>query len=145
MRDNGTDYKSVSATISHTDLDETPVIISGNDHIRTFLMPPSNVVVTATFKPTDATGIEQAPQSTALSAYVRNGILHLSGLSEGQTWRVHNITGMLVYQGVATGSKVTISLSAYRYRRNGNVENRKLRVKVARYKLQGTNNEHLKS
>ena len=46
--------------------------------------------------------ISEISHSNALKAYSRNGILYVSGLTVGETWRVYDILGKLVYQGVAT-------------------------------------------
>jgi hypothetical protein len=45
-----------------------------------------------------------------LNAFTRNGVLYLSGLTAGQTWRVYTITGTLVRQGLATGDKAELAL-----------------------------------
>ena len=59
-----------------------------------FTMPARDVSVSSGYK--DATGNEALP-SGGLRAYVENGVLHVGGISAGQTWRVYTITGALVY------------------------------------------------
>jgi hypothetical protein len=46
-----------------------------------------------------------------LKAWMSDGILHVSGLTEGKTWSVYNVTGTLVYQSVATGKEAKIILN----------------------------------
>ena len=56
-------------------------------------------------------GNEQLTVNNAqLKAWTRNGMLHISGLVVGQTWRVYNITGTLVYQAVADSGKAEVIL-----------------------------------
>jgi hypothetical protein len=43
-------------------------------------------------------------QENVLKGYVLNGMLYVSGLTEGQPWYVYNLNGVLIYQGFATGS-----------------------------------------
>ena len=45
-----------------------------------------------------------------LKAWTNNGILHVSGLTEGKVWNLYNASGALVKQGVADSDVVTISL-----------------------------------
>ncbi|MCL2041289.1 MAG: T9SS type A sorting domain-containing protein [Bacteroidales bacterium] len=46
--------------------------------------------------------IPEISQPNPLKAYTQNRILYVSGLTVGETWRVYDILGKLVYQGVAT-------------------------------------------
>ena len=41
------------------------------------------------------------PAVHPLKAWKQNGMLHVSGLIAGKLWRVYNISGMLLYQGIA--------------------------------------------
>ncbi|MCL2040440.1 MAG: hypothetical protein FWG84_00180 [Bacteroidales bacterium] len=66
---------------------------------------------TQDFSITIGVGIAEISQSNTLKAYTRNGILYVSGLTVGETWRVYDILGKLVYQGVATDETVNIPLS----------------------------------
>ena len=45
--------------------------------------------------------IPEILQPNPLKAYTQNSILYVSGLTVGETWRVYDILGKLVYQGVA--------------------------------------------
>ncbi|MDR0796189.1 MAG: DUF6383 domain-containing protein, partial [Tannerella sp.] len=45
-----------------------------------------------------------------LKAWVQNGTLHVSGLTEGKPWQVYNLYGQMIYTGIATGDKAEIAL-----------------------------------
>jgi hypothetical protein len=64
----------------------------------TFTMPAGHITVVAVFKATVANDpvVPNVPV-----AYVANSTLYLSGLQAGETFSVYNITGALIYQGVA--------------------------------------------
>jgi hypothetical protein len=47
-----------------------------------------------------------------LKAYAQNGVLHVTGLTPGQTWRVYSITGTQVYSAIATAARAEIPLPA---------------------------------
>ena len=51
------------------------------------------------------------PQIGSLRAWINSGILHISGLVEGQTWKLYNTSGLLVKQGVADSNLVTVVLN----------------------------------
>ena len=46
-------------------------------------------------------GITYIPQQTTIKAYVNDGILHVSGLTQGDVWSVYNVSGALIYQSTA--------------------------------------------
>jgi hypothetical protein len=74
-------------------------------------MPASHIRVVAVFSV--ATGIKDIKDDKDvhdLKAFVQNGTLHVSGLTAGQSWKVYNITGSLIYQGIATDSKAEFAL-----------------------------------
>ena len=73
-----------------------PLFMRDGD-ICTFLMRPYEVIIRATFKLDDKTGIWNVAQEKSLKAYVANGMLYVSGLAEGATLKVYNITGTLIY------------------------------------------------
>jgi hypothetical protein len=52
-------------------------------------------------------GIE-APQVDALTAYVRGGMLYVSGLAVGEAWSVYDISGKRVYHGVAAAVPLAV-------------------------------------
>jgi len=60
-----------------------------------------------------STGIDDVGQETGLKAWIESGILHISGLTAGETWNVYSVTGVLVHHGVATDIDVTASLPAH--------------------------------
>jgi hypothetical protein len=45
---------------------------------------------------------------TPLRAWVADGILHIGGLTGGETYRIYTISGTLVYQGIATSNDVVV-------------------------------------
>ena len=45
-----------------------------------------------------------------LRAYVQNGVLHVTGLTPGEQWRVYNMTGVLIYTGIAVETHGRASL-----------------------------------
>jgi hypothetical protein len=92
---------------------------SGNDGIPAgtngafqFRVTPANVRNSAyssgtiTASPVSNDGIYAA----SLKAYTQNGVLYVSGLTEGKTWQVYNMLGTLVYQGDANTDKAEIRL-----------------------------------
>ena len=70
-------------------------------------MPPNEVTVKATF--TQSTGVE-TQYIASLQAYTRDGVLHVTGLTPGESWRVYNMPGMIVYQGIAVDESAKIPL-----------------------------------
>ena len=67
-----------------------------------------NVLVTVEFEA--GIGVTN-PQTSSLRAWINNGILHISGLTEGQAWKLYNTSGLLVKQGIADSDVVTVSLN----------------------------------
>jgi hypothetical protein len=72
----------------------------------TFVMPQNAVTVTAIFQKTQTQIDEDIQQTQTLKAWVENGTLYVSGLTAGKWWGVYNITGTLMYQGIAVGDNV---------------------------------------
>jgi len=58
------------------------------------------------------TGVGNVPPSKSLEAWMQNGMLHVSGLTAGQSWRIYNASGELVYQSIANGEQADIPLFA---------------------------------
>jgi len=54
--------------------------------------------------------IPEISQPNPLKAYTQNRILYVSGLTVGETWRVYDILGKLVYQGVANDETANTAL-----------------------------------
>ena len=46
----------------------------------------------------------------SLKTWTQNGVLHVSGLTQGTKWYVYNMNGILIYQGTANGREANISL-----------------------------------
>ena len=58
-----------------------------------------------------ATGNETLPV-ISLKAWVNNGQLYVTGLTEGKTWSIYTASGHLVYRNVAVNSEEYVTLSA---------------------------------
>ena len=69
---------------------------------------PVQVEITYTITPT---GMDDIPQAKPLKAYMRNGRLHVEGLTAGKSWSVYSVSGTPVYQGKATGEEADVSLT----------------------------------
>jgi hypothetical protein len=54
--------------------------------------------------------IQNRETEQALRAWMSNDILHIEGLTIGQIYRIYNIAGTLVYQGIATKNPMQIQL-----------------------------------
>jgi hypothetical protein len=50
--------------------------------------------------------------TTSLQAWMRGGLLHVEGLTIGETLSIYSATGALVYQGVATSEEMDIPIKA---------------------------------
>ncbi len=88
---------SVTLTLTYNAAIMTTETISGN--------------IKATFyKETASTDINL--QANRINTYVQNGVLHIIGLIAGESWSIYNLSGIGVYQGVATSSEEKIDLSA---------------------------------
>ena len=57
------------------------------------------------------TSISEIPQTNTLRAWAYDGLLYITGLSEGKGLSVYNVSGALVYQTVAVSDKVEIPLN----------------------------------
>jgi hypothetical protein len=56
------------------------------------------------------TAIGDISQEKGLKASVQNGVLYIGGLTQGKVWSVYNISGALVYGGIAGGDKAEVHL-----------------------------------
>ena len=65
----------------------------------------------ATITVTKKTGVEDL-QSNPLTAWVRDGILHVTGLTVGETLNVYTINGAAVYRSVASSEEADIPVPA---------------------------------
>ena len=102
----------------------TSVVIPLNStgHVHTFTMPAHHVSILATFKDPRSVGIEDI-HANSLKAFAQNGILYVSGMAKGEMLSIYNITGTLIYQGIANKSEMEIHFSGrgvYIIRTNNN-------------------------
>ncbi|MDR0437815.1 MAG: hypothetical protein LBH22_05885, partial [Bacteroidales bacterium] len=67
---------------------------------------PSISDVIQTNPPVNIRDIEEG--AMLLQAWIQNGVLHIKGLSVGQIYRIYNISGVMVYQGVASAEVVQV-------------------------------------
>jgi hypothetical protein len=75
------------------------------------VLPDDSKLLSITIqKSTGIEGIDNLP-SKSLKAWMHGETLHVSGLTSGQTWRVYNISGMLLYHDIAEGDEADVSLS----------------------------------
>jgi len=81
--------------------------LSGSGNTFTFIMPGHNVVIAATFNQT--VGVEEV-QATGLKACAQAGVLYVDNLTAGQTFSVYNLSGILVYQGIANSDRAEVAL-----------------------------------
>jgi hypothetical protein len=68
--------------------------------------------VSAMFTIEIKTGMDTPAQAEVLKAVVQDGMLHVGGLTIGQSWSVYNISGALIYRSIATDNEAFTSLSA---------------------------------
>ena len=57
------------------------------------------------------TGVSELAPANPLKAWLNNGVLHVSGLTEGKVWNLYSATGALVKQGIADSDVVKINLN----------------------------------
>jgi len=81
---------------------------SGNTYTVDVVDAAVNAICTVTGS-NQVTSAEDMP-ANPLKAYVNNGILHVSGLTQGKVWNLYNASGALVKQGITNNDPVTISL-----------------------------------
>ena len=70
-----------------------------------------DATLTFTLTVTNPTALEVVEQQ-AFKAWTQNGMLHISGLTPGQSWSVYNLSGQLVYQAVAKTEEAIVPLAA---------------------------------
>ena len=97
-------------SVHKTDNETIIVPVRGDGDIRTFIMPPYEVTVSAIFIPYMQTGNETTLQVSAWSAYVQTGVLYINGMTAGTNYRIYNLFGALVYHGVAGDNTVKFPL-----------------------------------
>ena len=57
------------------------------------------------------TGIGELPNVNPLNAWVRDGLLHITGLIPGELLSIYSATGSLMYQNIATSGEADVKLS----------------------------------
>ena len=67
---------------------------------------------TTTVTVESVTSAEMLPEAVPLRAWIRNGLLHVSGLTVGETLSVYSASGMLIYYIIATSEEMDIPLRA---------------------------------
>jgi hypothetical protein len=99
-------------------LNGTNGLISGiptTDEIATFAVKATNTAgsVSKTFTITigDYTASE-AVEASSLQGWMTNGTLFVKGLTVGQPWQIFNLTGMLIYTGIAVDTTADLPLPA---------------------------------
>ena len=106
--EDGYDLEAIHAYNMYNRSIEIP--LTGTGLTRTFKMPAHHVTIVAAFRDPRGVGIEETQFITSLQANAQSGTLYVSGLTAGQQWKVYNITGTLVYQGIAGDEKAQITL-----------------------------------
>ena len=90
------------------------ISLKGSGNSCTFTMPTYDVTLTAIFitayDPTGNDLIFSCEDLQTLRVWAQNGRLHVSGLTPWITWRVYSLSGVLVYQSVATIEKAEVQL-----------------------------------
>jgi hypothetical protein len=49
--------------------------------------------------------------SNPLKAWMRDGTLHIEGLTKGKVWSIYSLSGTLIYRSIATSAKADVQLS----------------------------------
>jgi hypothetical protein len=57
------------------------------------------------------TSAETLPEAASLRAWLRNGMLHVTGLTVGKVCNVYSVSGALVYTSIAASGEMDIPLS----------------------------------
>jgi hypothetical protein len=85
--------------------------VSGNrTNAFTLVNLTANATVTVTFG--KVTGIGEIPPANPLRAWIRNGLLHVEGLTEDTAWSVYSVSGILLYRSIATSAEADVALPA---------------------------------
>jgi hypothetical protein len=98
-------YELESLTVYDYDNGAVTVPLTCTDGVCTFTMPAHSVRIVAVFKPAGDVAVEDL---NALNSFTREGTLYISGLPEGAPYRVYNIIGTLICQGIAPASAETL-------------------------------------
>jgi len=110
----------VTATYASADVGlQHAIIFNGNFSMTPGTATPSNYTI---MQPNGVTGAITAAATTItnsielepvnlLNAWIKNGILHVQGLTKGNTINVYSASGALVYRSIATGEEANIHLT----------------------------------
>jgi len=92
----------------------TPAVAfaDANNASTTFTMPANAVTVTAVFEFAPVTSSKELQLPNPLRAWTRNGLLHIEGVTSGETLSIYTASGVLVYRSVATADEADIALQA---------------------------------
>jgi hypothetical protein len=99
-------YELESLTVYDYDNGAVTVPLTCTDGVCTFVMPAHSVSIVAVFRST-ATSVVETDNYPSLRAFTQNGTLYISGLQSGAEYRIYNLLGTFIYQGVATGNVET--------------------------------------
>ena len=90
----------------------TDVEIQGTGNTRTFFMPAYDVTVTAHFAFGEVANEQLTMNNEQWGAWTHDGVLYISGLTQGKPLHIYNIFGQLVYQATVVSDKAAIPLPA---------------------------------
>ena len=82
---------------------------SGGTQVTTSTVFSANATIYALW--TGLTGSPELSPTNPLKAWIRSGLLHISGLTVGKPLSVYNAAGALVYQSIAASVETDISLN----------------------------------
>ena len=105
----GTSYTPPTATVGtmyyYAIVTNTNNSVNG---VKTATTVSNVAAVTVTAQ--SVTGSEDPATANPLKAWMRNGLLHISGITAGEPLYIYTVTGALVYQTIATSGEVDIAL-----------------------------------
>jgi hypothetical protein len=65
-------------------------------------------VATTVVNPASSIADAETDDGLSLQAWVSNGIIHIKGLIIGENYSIYNISGQLIFQGIATADMVRV-------------------------------------
>ena len=68
-----------------------------------------------TINQTEPVGREAVEAAISLKAWIRNGTLHISGLTIGKSWSVYNLAGVLLYRDIAKNEVETQYIASLQF------------------------------
>ena len=104
----------VTATYAQSTAGEHLITFNGNFGMTAVTAIPSNYTIVQpsgiTGEITQVTSSGEIFQTNPLNAWVREGVLHVTGLTPGKDWSVYNTNGTLVHRSVAISETANIRL-----------------------------------